>query len=197
MFISGSRATTWGVVAAVVVAAGPSAAWAQQPETRPAAGLSALAGMGHFVYDEPNVVGHRIWFGVSAVSTPDGTARGQFLYRHEWPDGTLVAQGRADVTCLKVTGNVAVFTAIVPVGEGTAQNHGFYVKIIDGGPEPDVIVDAQAQNGATRPPTRCIDPETEVPADVPPRPRYPILAGGYLVRSAGPSRAVAGHQAGS
>ncbi|WP_433320201.1 hypothetical protein ACQP0U_15805 [Micromonospora sp. CA-269861] len=185
MFRSGSQVTALGAVAAVVVAAGPSAARAQQrPETASAAaGWSVVAGMGHFVYDEPNVVGHRIWFGVSAVSPADGTARGQFLYRHEQSDGTLVAQGRADVTCLKVTGNVALFTAIVPAGEGSAQNHGFYVKIIDGGPRPDVIVDAQAQNGTERPPTHCIDPETEVPAEYPQRPRYPVLAGGYVVQA--------------
>ncbi|MFF0150699.1 hypothetical protein [Micromonospora sp. NPDC005203] len=94
------------------------------------------------MYDEPNTVGHRIFFGVYAVAASDGSAQGQFLYRHERADGTLAAQGRADVTCLRVTGNVAVFTAIVPEGQGSARNHGFYVKIIDGGRGPDQIVDA-------------------------------------------------------
>lgn len=44
-----------------------------------------------------------------------------------------------------------------------------------------VIVDAQAQNGPEGPPTGCLDPETELPPQVPARPRYPILAGGYVV----------------
>ncbi|MEU5563501.1 hypothetical protein [Micromonospora musae] len=169
-------------VAAAGVAASPSAAQAQQSEAMSgAAGWSVVAGLGHFVYDEPGVAGHRIWFGVQAVKAPGGSTYGQFLYRHELPDGTPVGQGRADVTCLKVTGNVAVFTAIVPKGQGNVKNHGYYVKIIDGGSEPDQIVDAQAQNGTERPPTHCIDPETELPPDVPQRPRYPVLIGGYAV----------------
>lgn len=192
MFISGSRTTVLGAVAAVVVAAWPSVAWAQQSEPKTAAaGWSVVAGMGHFVYDEPNVVRHRIWFGVSAVSAADGSAHGQFLYRHERADGTLVAQGRADVTCLKVAGNVALFTAIVPEGEGTAKNHGYYVKIIDGGTRPDVIVDAQAQNGTERPPTHCLDPETDLPPELPQRPRYPVLTGGYAVYGAEQSQTAA------
>ncbi|RKN32368.1 hypothetical protein D7044_14075 [Micromonospora musae] len=129
------------------------------------------------------MVGHRIWFGVQAVAAVDGSAYGQFLYRHELPDGTPVGQGRADVTCLKVTGNVAVFTAVVPEGQGNVKNHGYYVKIIDGGRGPDQIVDAQTQNGTERPPTHCIDPETELPPGVPQRPRYPVLIGGYTVHS--------------
>ncbi|RKN41430.1 hypothetical protein D7223_24110 [Micromonospora endolithica] len=140
-----------------------------------------VTGLGQFVYDEPRVVGHRIWFGVSAFSAADGSTVGRFLYRHEWPDGTLAAQGQADVTCVRVTGNVALLTAIVPEGEGTVKNHGFYVKIIDGGRMPDLIVDAQVQNGEERPPTHCLDPETDLPPGLPQRPRYPVLAGGYAV----------------
>ncbi|MET8087535.1 hypothetical protein [Micromonospora sp. NPDC005237] len=194
--MSGSRVAALVVVAAVVVAASPAAAWAQQPETRSAAATrwSTVTGLGHFVYDEPNMVGHRIWFGVSAFSTADGSTYGQFLYRHERADGTLAEQGRADVTCLRVTGNVALLTAIVPEGEGAVRNHGYYVKIIDGGRLPDVIVDAQAQNGDEPPPTHCLDPETDLPPGNPQRPRYPILAGGYAVHGAEPSRTGTGHQ---
>ncbi|MEV6373488.1 hypothetical protein [Micromonospora musae] len=184
MFRSSLRAVALAAAAAVGVAASPSVAQAQQSEAMgTTAGWSVVAGLGHFVYDEPGTAGHRIWFGVQAVAAADGSAYGQFLYRHELPDGTPVGQGRADVTCLKVTGNVAVFTAIVPEGQGTVKNHGYYVKIIDGGRGPDQIVDAQAQNGAERPPTHCIDPETELPPEVPQRPRYPVLIGGYTVHS--------------
>lgn len=185
MFRFGLRAAALAAVAAVGVVASPAAAQAQQSEAMSvAAGWSVVAGMGHFVYDEPGVAGHRIWFGVQAVTATDGSTHGQFLYRHELPDGTLVGQGRADVTCLKVTGNVAVFTAIVPEGQGTVKNHGYYVKIIDGGSGQDQIVDAQAQNGTERPPTRCLDPETELPPGTPQRPRYPVLIGGYAVHGA-------------
>jgi len=176
------RVVALAAVAAAGVAGSPSVAQAQQSEaTSVATGWSVGAGLGHFVYDEPGVVGHRIWFGVQAVTAADGSTRGHFLYRHELPDGTLVGQGRADVTCLKVTGNVAVFTAIVPEGQGNVKNHGYYVKIIDGGNEPDEIVDAQAQNGPERPPTHCLDPETDLPPGSPQRPRYPVLMGGYVV----------------
>ncbi|MEU4679126.1 hypothetical protein [Micromonospora sp. NPDC023737] len=149
-----------------------------------AAGWSIVAGMGHFVYDEPGMAGHRIWFGVQAVTATDGSTHGQFLYRHELPDGTLVARGRANVTCLKVTGNIALFTAIVPDGQGTVKNHGYYVKIIDGGSGQDQIVDAQAQNGTEPPPTHCLDPETDLDPEAPKRPRYPVLIGGYAVHGA-------------
>ncbi|MEU7614129.1 hypothetical protein [Micromonospora sp. NPDC049204] len=190
MFGSGLRATTLAAVAAVGVGVAPTVAQAQPPKaTSAAAGRSSVAGIGHFVYDEPNTVGHRIWFGVYAVTTLDESAHGQFLYRHERADGTLAAQGRADVTCLRVTGNVAIFTAIVPEGQGSAKNHGFYVKIIDGGRGPDQIVDAQATNGSERPPTGCVDPETDLPPESAPRPRYPVLAGGFVVHAAAPSRA--------
>ncbi|MET8282035.1 hypothetical protein [Micromonospora sp. NPDC005174] len=181
-FVSCLAATA--TAAAALVAAGSSPAWAQAASTSPPGGTTAMVvGAGQFVYDEPNTVGHRIWFGVVAVAAADGSTHGQFRYRHELPDGTVAAQGRADVTCLRVTGNVAVFTAIVPEGVGPVRNHGYYVKIIDGGRQPDVIVDAQAQNGTEPPPTGCIDPETELPPEVPARPRYPILAGGYVVRA--------------
>ncbi|SIS03046.1 hypothetical protein [Micromonospora avicenniae] len=185
MFRSSLRATALAAVAAAGVVASPAVAQAQPPEPMSAAARwSLVAGMGHFVYDEPGTAGHRIWFGVQAVTATDGSTHGHFLYRHELPDGSLVGQGRADVTCLKVTGNVAVFTAIVPEGQGTVKNHGYYVKIIDGGSGPDQIVDAQAQNGTERPPTHCLDPETDLPPGNPQRPRYPILIGGYAVHGA-------------
>ncbi|MEU4470661.1 hypothetical protein [Micromonospora sp. NPDC023888] len=184
VFRSRLRATTLAAVAVVGVAAAPAVAQAHPGARGAAAGRSMVVGLGHFVYDEPNTVGHRIWFGVYAVTASDGSAHGQFRYRHEQADGTLAAQGWADVTCLRVTGNVAVFTAIVPEGQSSVKNHGFYVKIIDGGRGPDQIVDAQATNGSERPPTGCIDPETELPPGLPSRPRYPILVGGYAVHAA-------------
>ena len=61
-----------------------------------------------------------------------------------------------------------------PGGPGSAKNHGFYVKIIDGGRGPDQIVDAQATNGTERPPTGCFDPETDLPPGSPSRPRTPF-----------------------
>ncbi|MEU0549706.1 hypothetical protein [Micromonospora sp. NPDC005979] len=180
-----ARTGTVAAAAVALVAAGSSTAWAQPTAptgTSPPRGAAVVVGAGQFVYDEPNTVGHRIWFGVVAVVAADESTHGQFRYRHELPDGTVAAQGRADVTCLRVTGNVAVFTAIVPEGVGPVRNHGYYVKIIDGGRQPDVIVDAQTQNGTEPPPTGCLDPETELPPEAPARPRYPILAGGYVVR---------------
>ncbi|WP_433127753.1 hypothetical protein ACQPWW_33270 [Micromonospora sp. CA-240977] len=184
MFRSGLRATTLAAVVVAGVVAAPAVAQAQPGATGAAAGRSMVVGLGHFVYDEPNTEGHRIWFGVQAVAASEGSAHGRFLYRHELADGALVAQGWADVTCLRVTGNVALFTAIVPEGQGAAKNHGFYVKIIDAGRGPDQIVDAQATNGSERPPTGCFDPETDLPPGSPTRPRYPVLAGGYAVHAA-------------
>ncbi|MFI5924456.1 hypothetical protein ACIA3K_00610 [Micromonospora sp. NPDC051543] len=181
-----ARAGTVAAAAVTLVAAGSSTAWAQPTAptgTSPPRAAAMVAGVGHFVYDEPNMVGHRIWFGVAAVTTVDGSTRGEFRYRHALPDGTELARGRADVTCLRVVGNVAVFTAIVPDGVDPVRNHGYYVKIIDGGRQPDVIVDAQTQNGTEPPPTGCLDPESELPPEAPARPRYPILAGGYVVRA--------------
>ena len=169
------RATAIAAVTVAGVLAVPAAAQARVHVASVAAGRSAAAGTGHFVYDEPGTAGHRIWFGVQAVTTRDGSARGQFRYRHELPDGTLVAQGWADVTCLQVTGNVALVTAIVPEGEGPVRNHGFYVKIIDGGAGRDEISDVQASGGPERPPTGCVDPDDYH------RPRYPVLAGGFAV----------------
>ncbi|MGV9213472.1 hypothetical protein ACTFTM_16575 [Micromonospora sp. RB23] len=180
-----ARVGTAAAATVALVAAGSTTAWAQSTApngTSPPRPLALVAGSGHFVYDEPNTVGHRIWFGVAAVTTADGATRGEFRYRHALPDGTEIARGRADVTCLRVRGNVAVFTAIVPDGVDPVRNHGYYVKIIDGGRQPDVIVDAQAQNGTAPPPTGCLDPETELPPEAGVRPRYPILAGGYVVR---------------
>ena len=138
-----------------------------------------ISGVGHFVYDEDGVRGHRIWFGVQAAARRDGSVGGEFLYRHELADGTLLAQGRADVTCLRVTGKVALFTAIVPDGVGDVPHHGFYVKVIDGGAAGrDRISDAQAQGGSEPPPTSCVDPADHQ------RPTYPVLRGGYTVHGA-------------
>jgi hypothetical protein len=61
------------------------------------------------------------------------------------------------------------------------KNHGFYVKIIDGGRSPDQIAFTQAQNGTERPPARCVDFDVEVPDS---GDRYPVLVGGYRVHGA-------------
>lgn len=155
------------VVLSALLAAGVLAAPAAPAQARPPA---MVVGLGHFVYDEPGLEGHRIWFGVRAAQN-----RGRFWFRHEYPDGSLVAEGTADVTCLRVTGRTALFTAIVPDGTSEVRHHGFYVKIIDSDRGPDLIADAQATNGPTPPPRDCYEP-----GDMG-RPFYPIRRGGYAV----------------
>jgi hypothetical protein len=140
---------------------------------------AAIAGGGSFTYDEPDVYGHRIRFNIHARTTVDGSTRGSFSFWHLLPDGKLAAKGRADVTCLQVSGGTALLTAVVPEGQGNVRNHAFYVKIIDGGSgRPDQIANAQAQNGSERPPQRCVDFEVEHPGPK----RYPIERGNYVIR---------------
>ena len=160
----GSRTLVLSALMAAGVLLTPSAAQARPPSP-------AIIGLGPFVYDAPGVEGHRIWFGVRAARD-----KGRFWYRHELPDGTVVGQAWADVTCLRVDRNVALFTAIVPDGQQPdVRNHGFYVKVIDGGRGPDLIADAQATNGTDPPPRHCVEP-----GDMG-RPFYPVLRGGYAV----------------
>ena len=143
---------------------------------------SAVIGAGQFRLDEPGTAGDRIWFGVQASSAADGSVRGRFQFRHARPDGTVVGSGWAEVTCLRVDGNTALFTAVVPeeMPSDPVRNHAFAVKIIDGGRSPDVIASIQAQNGAERPPGDCFDFDVDYPGV----PRYPVLSGGYLVHGA-------------
>ena len=153
---------------------------------------AAVTGVGYFTYDEPGVYGHKIRFSVQARTSADGSTRGNFSFRHLLPNGDLLGQGRADVTCLQVSGGVALFTAVVPEGQGNVRNHAFYVKIIDGGRgRPDQIANIQAQNGPERPPRRCIDFEVEYPGAAK---RYPVERGGYLIRGqADPAGGLARH----
>jgi hypothetical protein len=101
------------------------------------------------------------FIGAATVLTAFGTAG----------DATAATGGSARAagvpalgTCLQVSDGVALFTAVVPEGQG---NHAFYIKIIDGGHgRPDQIANIQAQKGPERPPRRCIDVEVEFPPTV-------------------------------
>ncbi|WP_430785631.1 hypothetical protein [Actinoplanes sp. G11-F43] len=129
----------------------------------------SVSGVGRIVLTPADADGHPVWFGVRGD---------RFWFRHLLPDGSLVARGWAAVTCLRVTGRVAEFTAVVPEGVGPIRNHAFVVKIIDGGRRPDQVAFVQASGGPERPPTRCFDLDAEFPG----RPRHQVLAGGYVVR---------------
>jgi hypothetical protein len=158
-------------------------------QARPAASESArvpvglVVGAGQFRLTEPGNTGDRIWFGVEAAAAADASTHGRFQFSHARPDGTVAGSGWADVTCLQVDGNVALFTAVVPEGMAgdPVKNHAFYIKVIDGGRLPDQIAFVQAQNGPDRPPRRCLDFDVEFPGAAS---RYPILTGGYLVHGA-------------
>lgn len=139
---------------------------------------AGLAGLGRVVLNEPGALGHPVWFGVAASAAGNGESHGRFWFRHLLPDGSLLGQGWAEVTCLRVTGNVALFTAVVPEGVGPIENHAFYMKVIDGGgANPDQVAFIQARGGPDRPPTRCLDFDVEYPG----QPRYQVRAGGYAV----------------
>ncbi|RJL30809.1 hypothetical protein [Bailinhaonella thermotolerans] len=159
-------------VAPVTVSQGKGAGDPGMPPPVPATPGARIGGVGHFTYDEPGVEGHRIRFAVHARVAADGTARGALTYRHLLPDGKLLGRGRADVTCVNVTGDTALVTAVVPEGQGTVRNHAFYLKIIEG--RPDRIETLQTNNGPVRPPSYCADP-----AFNPDIRRYPIERGGF------------------
>jgi hypothetical protein len=154
------------------------------PPPVPATPGAHIHGVGHFTYDEPGVDGHRIRFSIHARVAPDGTTSGVFGYRHQLPDGQVVGEGHADVTCVSVAGDTALVAAVVPEGEGNVRNHGFYVKIVDGRRgQPDQIETLQAGGGPERPPQYCIDTAWD-----PTLKRYPIERGGYLIRAGGAPR---------
>ncbi|MER7007185.1 hypothetical protein ABT297_29680 [Dactylosporangium sp. NPDC000555] len=168
-----TRAAALLVIAAAGAFAGPGNA-----QAHPVSG-SAVAGVGQVTLDEPNTVGDRVWFAILAATAADGSSDGRFWFRHLSPDGTLRGEGWAEVTCLQVTGNVALFTAVVPEGVGVVKNHAFYMKITDRDAKPDQVSFIQAQNGSERPPTECIDFDVVFPG----QPRYPVLTGGYTVHA--------------
>ncbi|WP_250000884.1 hypothetical protein [Actinoplanes sp. M2I2] len=149
----------------------PSAAQAAPP------GNAGVFGVGQVVLTQPDAVGHRVWFGVLASADAAGSSRGRFWFRHLLPDGSVLAQGWAEVTCLQVTGDVALFTAVVPEGVGVVKNHAFAMKVIDGGARPDQVAFIQAGGGPDRPPARCIDFDVEHPG----QPYHQVRAGGYAV----------------
>ncbi|AEV84961.1 hypothetical protein ACWT_3937 [Actinoplanes sp. SE50] len=140
--------------------------------------MSAVIGLGQIRLSGPNVAGDPVWFGIEAFTDRTGSAHGRFRFRHERPDGTVVGDGWAEVTCLRVTGDVALLTAVVPDGVGVVKNHAYYMKVTDGGSQPDQLAFVQAQNGTERPPTRCVDFDVEHPglAD-----RSPVYTGGFTI----------------
>jgi hypothetical protein len=171
--------------AALTAALGtPAAAHADMPAPAPVPATpgASILGVGHFTYAEPGVDGHRIRFSIHAWVNADGTTRGVFGYRHLLPDGSELAAGHAEVTCLHTQDGVALVAAVVPEGQGVLVNHGFYVKIVDGGRgRPDRIETLQASGGADRPPRFCVD-TAEVPSLI----RYPITRGGFRLATRQP-----------
>lgn len=175
---TGKRAAALAAAAVVGLAAAPAAAPGSASAAAERAGRAGVAGAGWFRLDEPNTVGHLIRFGVAATTSAAGTTRGRFDFVHLRADGSLAARGWADVTCLRVTGNVALFTAVVPEGVGPVRNHAYAVKVFDGGARHDRVASVQAQNGAERPRPDCFDFDAELPGAAI---RYPLLAGGFVV----------------
>jgi hypothetical protein len=169
-------------VAATVatVAAAPSAAHAGswEPTPVPATPGAWIHGVGNFVLDEPNTYGHRIRFSVLAWVNGNGTTRGVFGYRHLLPDGQVLGEGHAEVTCVNVRDDTAMVAAVVPQGQGNVVNHGFYLKIVDGGRHGDRIELAQAGGDPAHPaPRHCVD-TAELGAL-----RYPVEPGNYTFGS--------------
>jgi hypothetical protein len=181
-FIGAATILAIGATATTTAAAAPGTGTGTGTGTGGTYGThaAAISGVGNFTYDEPGVEGHKIRFSIHARTTADGSTRGDFRFRHLLPNGELVGEGRADVTCLQVSGGTALLTAVVPEGQGNVRNHAFYVKVIDGGRgRPDQVANIQAQNGSERPPERCIDFDVEYPGTAK---RYPIERGDYLIR---------------
>ncbi|MEW1587996.1 hypothetical protein AB0283_21455 [Micromonospora vinacea] len=166
---------------AVVLVGAPASARAddQDPPEVPATPGAWIAGIGGFVYDEPGTVGHQIRFGVLGWVDRHGTGHGVFRFRHALPDGSVVSEGHAEVTCVSVVGDTALVTAVVPEGGSPMVNHVFVVKIVEGGPgRADQIETLQAGGDPTRPAKRyCID---TAPYDLS---RYPVRPGGYAFGS--------------
>jgi hypothetical protein len=173
------------VVGLLVGAASPApAATATGPDRAGSGDL--IVGVGHFTLDEPEIEGHRIRFEVRAHTDRDGEARGTFRFRHLLADGSLLGTGRADVTCVEVSGDTALFTAVVtrehipPVPPGLPLGpHAFYVKVIDGGGQPDQVVFIQAIDPPGPLDPSCVDAEERFPDQVV---RYPLDRGGYRLR---------------
>lgn len=164
------------IAAALVLGvAAPARAADGDPPPVPATPGAWITGVGHFTFTEPGVDGHRIRFSVLAGVDRKGRTHGVFGYRHLLPDGQLVAEGFAEVTCVSVRGRTALLTAVVPEGKGPIRNHAFYLRLVDG--RPDLIDSVQAANGTARPVPYCVD---TVPFR---QPQYPIELGGYAFGS--------------
>ncbi|MEV4753622.1 hypothetical protein AB0J86_00670 [Micromonospora sp. NPDC049559] len=159
-------------------AAGTPVADPTMPPPVPSTPGARVRGVGQFTYDEPGVQGHRIRFSIRAKVAASGTTNGVLGYRHLLPDGQVLGEGYAEVTCVNVQQGTALVAAVVREGHGSVRNHGFYLKIVDGGERrPDHIETLQAQDGPTRPPRYCIDTAID-----PTLKRYPIEHGGYQIR---------------
>lgn len=167
--------TALAAAALTVLVATPAHADPSDPPPVPATPGAWIAGAGQFTYQEPGTYNHRIRFSVVAWTAADGTTRGAFGFRHLLPDGQLLDEGYADVTCVSVRGDTALVTAVVPEGQGSVGNHAFYLKIVDG--RPDRIETAQATNKPTRPVPYCVD---TAPYGLV---RYPLDRGGYAFGS--------------
>jgi hypothetical protein len=145
------------------------------PPPVPATPGAWITGVGHFTLQEPNTENHPIRFSVLAWVDRSGTTRGVFGFRHLLPDGRVLAEGQAEVTCVNVRGGTALVTAVVPEGQGNVGNHAFYLRLTNG--RPDRIETVQATNAPTRPVPYCVD---IAPFGVP---TYPIERGGYVFGS--------------
>ncbi|MFB9406519.1 hypothetical protein [Dactylosporangium matsuzakiense] len=152
--------------AAVTAAPGAAQARPVRPE------LETMAGVGQVTLTGDRQDGDHVWFAVAATN-----AGGRLWYRHLSPEGAVRAAGWADVTCLEVTGNVALLAATVPDGVDGIRNHGFYLKLTDNATRPDDLVFIQTLNGSEPPPAYCVDPDVQVPG----WPHYPVQIGGYTV----------------
>lgn len=161
--------------ALVLGVAAPARADDGDPPPVPATPGAWITGVGHFTFKEPGVYDHRIRFSVLAGVDRGGRTHGVFGYRHLLPDGRLVDEGFAEVTCVSVRGSTALLTAVVPEGRGPVRNHAFYLRLVDG--RPDLIDSVQATNGPRRPVPYCVD---TAPYG---QPQYPIELGGYMFGS--------------
>lgn len=167
--------------AVAVVGAAPSASAAVAPADEVTG--AAIAGVGHFTLHGPDVEGHKIRFSVQAWAGPNDATVGSFGFRHLLADGELLSVGRADVTCLRVSDGVAIFSAVVtseyipPTPPGLPLGpHGFYLKVTDD--RPDQIAFAQAIDPPGPLETDCFDVEERYPDYVE---RYRLDRGDFVL----------------
>jgi len=102
---------------------------------------SGIKGTGNFTLHGPQIEGDKIRFEFDGRTARTGITHGTFKFRHHKPatdtDPGWTAYGDGEITCLRVTGGVALLTAVVehevvpgmPDGIGA---HAFYLRIVDG-----------------------------------------------------------------